>query len=77
MNNEFKLENTVVEVVFKFDIEVVCVFNIPNIVVLVAFKLLIYNVDAVDTEFKLLNIVVNVAVQFLLIMLMLLIPNLN
>ena len=36
-----------------------------NIVVLVAFKLLIYNVELVDNEFKLLNVVVDVAFKLL------------
>ena len=54
VDNEIKLENINVFVVFKFDVDVVCVFNIPNIVVDVAFKLFIDNVALDDKLFKFL-----------------------
>ncbi len=41
-------------------------FKLLNIVVLVAFKLLIDNVELVEGEFKLLNIVVLVAFKLLI-----------
>ena len=49
---------------FKCDIDVECVFNIPNIVVDVAFKLFIDNVELVLNEFILDNNVVDVAFKF-------------
>jgi hypothetical protein len=42
------------------------VVKLANIVVEVAFKLLIDNVELVDNEFKLLNIVVDVAFKLLI-----------
>ena len=36
---------------FKYDIDVECVFNIPNIVVDVEFKLFIDNIELVLNEF--------------------------
>ena len=53
----------------RIDIDVVCEFKIPNIVVDVVFKLfklLIDNVELVDNEFRLENIVVDVVFKLLI-----------
>ena len=49
------------DVAFKLLIAVVCPLTNPNIVVDVAFILLIDNIELVDNEFKLPNTVVDVA----------------
>ena len=67
----FKLLNMVVDVAFKFEIDVVWLFidnvefvdklfKLLNTVVDVAFKLFIDSVELVDNEFKLLNMVLDV-----------------
>ena len=63
VDNEFRLLNVVVDVAFKFDIDVLLLFinnilfvdklfKLLNIVVDVAFILLIDNIELLDNEFK-------------------------